>query len=111
MPVYDCRREGREPGSVGFPCAVRVLCAATGRRLANVFYASTSPARVGRFVTGPGGEPMVDSRTRRKRVFTNARGLRECEILYDRLEVWEARPWVAVAADTGEVVAKSEGAP
>lgn len=110
MPIYDCRREGREPGAVGFPCNVRIVDPATGERIANVFYASTAPAKLGRFVMGPGGEPMVDARTRRKKYTTDAAGRKRVEIVWDRLEVWEARPWKAVALDTNEVVVKSEGA-
>ena len=109
--VYDCRRDGREPGSVGFPCNVRILDAATGERIANVFYAQTAPAKLGRFVSGPGGEPLVDARTRR-RVPAAGPGGRRAAVEYDRLEVWEVgRRWVAVSVATGEVVEKSEGVP
>jgi hypothetical protein len=111
MAVYDCRPTAREAGSIGFPCSVRIIDPATGARIANVFYAGTAPAKLGRFVTGPDGEPLVDPKTRRKKWVTDPDGRRRIEIVWDRLEVWTLCPWVAVAADTGEVVAKSEGCP
>lgn len=111
MPVYDCRRDGREPGSVCFPRAVRILDPATGGRIANVFYASTAPARLGRFVSGPGGEPLADPKSRRKVWEVGPDGRRRVRVVWGRLEVWESRPWVAVDPDTGEVVEKSEGCP
>lgn len=108
--VYDCRKDNREPGSRLFPVRVKIVDPSTGERIPNVFYASTSPARLGRFVTGPSGEPMVDARSRRKvRDGENARGYPKFKIVYDRLEVWADRPWKAVALDTNEVVTKSEG--
>lgn len=111
---YDCRKEGRDPTARAFPCAVRILCAVTGERIANVFFADTAPegagASLGRFVTGPDGEPMAAPQ-RKKRWLSDGRGGRKLDIYYDRLEVWERRPWVAVALDGGHVVAKSEGAP
>lgn len=122
MPVYDCRPSGVEPGSIRFPCNVRILDARTGQRIANVFYLSTSPPRVGRFLVGPDGLPLVRA-TGRKIPGTR----RHVENLtwapskmapvpivpdkikeYERLEVYEPRRWVAVAVGTGEVVAKSE---
>lgn len=108
MPVYDCRKDNPEPGSIRFPCNVRVLDPADGRRIENVFYLSTGPARVGRFVVGADGEPLV-SPERKRRLVDNGRGGKKLEIYYDRLEQWTFQPWVAVAVDTGEVVAKSEG--
>lgn len=112
MPTYDCRARDREPGSTSFPCNVRILDPATGGRIPNVFYARTSPPMLGRFVTGPDGEPLADPRTRRKVGAATPDGKGRAAIVYDRLEVWEAgRPWVAVAADTGQVIAKSEGCP
>ena len=107
--VYDCRKSGREPGSISFPCAVRILDPATGERLANVFYAATDPPRVGRFVLGPAGEPLVNPLSRRKVWVDNGRGGKKLEIVYDRMELWERRRWVAVRLDGGGVVAKSEG--
>lgn len=109
MAVYDCRGGGAEPGALRFPCNVLVLDPADGGRIANVFYLDTSPARVGRFVTGPDGEPLV-SPARKKRFVPDGRGGRKLEVYYDRLEVWEYRPWVAVAADTRQVIARSDGA-
>lgn len=109
MPVYDCRKDDRAPGALNFPCNVRILDPATGERLTNVFFASTAPAELGRFVLGPDGEPMVDAKTRRKVWDTDANGRKCVRIVWDRLERWERRPWVAVAVDTGQVVAKSEG--
>lgn len=107
--VYDCRRDGREAGALYFPCAVKILDPATGERLANVFYAATDPPRVGRFVLGPAGEPLVNPLSRRKRWVEDADGTRRVEIVYDRLEVFERRPWVAVRLDGGGVVDQSEG--
>lgn len=108
--VYDCRREGAEPGSLRFSCNVRVLDARTGERIPNVFYLRTSPPLVGRFVTGPDGEPMVNP-ARLKRRVPDGRGGTRLEIYYDRLEVWEpGRRWVAVAVAGGGAVARSEGA-
>jgi len=107
--VYDCRPEGREPGSLHFPVAVKILDPATGERLANVFYAATDPPRVGRFVLGPDGGPLVNPLSRRKVWEDNGRGGKKIRIVYDRLEVFEFRPWVAVRLDGGGVVAKSEG--
>lgn len=109
MPVYDCR-PNPVPGSLRFRMNVRVIDPATGERIPNVFLLDTAPARVGRFVTGPGGEPLAGPE-RKKRWVGDGRGGRRVEYYYDRLEVWEYRPWVATAADTGEVIAKSEGAP
>lgn len=107
--VYDCRREGRDPAATSFPCGVKIVDPVTGDRIPNVFYASTSPPRLGRFVLGPDGEPLVDPRSRRKVGRCTPDGKEKARIVYDRLEVWEARPWVAVALDGGGVVEKSEG--
>jgi hypothetical protein len=111
---YDCRKGDRDPAARAFPCAVRIVDAVTGERIPNVFYADTAPEgggpSLGRFLTGPGGEPMV-SPVRKKRWADDGRGGKRVEVYYDRLEVWERRPWVAVALDTGTAVAKSEGAP
>lgn len=120
---YDCRKEDRDPLARSFPCPVRILCAATGERIPNVFFLDTSPARVGRFVAGPDGEPLARHTGRRLRglpvhlsdvggtVVTPAAGKRVQGSVreYERLEVWEDRPWVAVALDTGETIARSEG--
>lgn len=110
---YDVRKVGRDPTARRFPCAVKIVDPATGERIANVFFLDTAPLgspSLGRFVTGPGGEPLA-SPVRRKRLVDNGRGGKRLEVYYDRLEVWERRPWVAVALDTGAVVAKSEDAP
>lgn len=112
MPVYDCRKEGRDPRALYFPCNVRVLDPATGARIPNVFYLSTSPARVARFAVDQNGDPLVDPKTRRKVRRTDPRtGRPRIDYTWDRLEIWEYRPWVAVAVDGGRVVAKSEGCP
>jgi hypothetical protein len=84
---------------------VKILNPVDGERITNVFYASTHPISIGRFVTGLDGEPLATNR--RKRWVPNGRGGKKIEIIYDRLEVWECRPWVAIATDTGEVVARS----
>lgn len=110
MPVYDCRKDGREPGSISFPCNVRIVDPATGERIPNVFYLATDPPQVGRFVVGPDGEPMADAKKRTKR-FVEENGRRRLIIEYGRLEVWERRPWVATAMSGGGVVAKSEECP
>jgi len=110
MRVFDCRKDAREPGSIGFPCCVRIIDTATGVRIPNVFYAATS-GKLGRFVTGPDGEPMADSRTRRRTWHEEPDGRRRMEFVWDRLEVWEIRPWAAVSVETGECVAKSEDCP
>ena len=108
---YDCRKENRDPLAGRFPCAVKIIDPASGHRIPNVFFLDTAPEgaepALGRFVTGPGGEPMV-SPERKKRFVDDGRGGTKLEIYYDRLEVWERRPWKAVALDTNEVVAKSE---
>ena len=110
MAIYDCRREGRHPDSKPFGRSVRIVDAATGERIANVFFAQTAPAKLGRCGVGPDGEPLVDPKTRRKVMEKDEQGRDRCRIVYDRLEVWEIRPWKAVAIATGEVVVKSEGA-
>jgi len=107
MPVFDCRKDGKEIGSRSFPCSVKILNPVNGERITNVFYAATSPARIGRFVTGPDGEPLACDR--KKRWVPNGRGGQKIEFYWVRLEIWELRPWIAVAVDTGEVVAKSDG--
>jgi len=110
---YDVRKVGRDPTAGYFPCAVKIVDPATGDRIPNVFFLDTAAVgapSLGRFVTGPGGEPLV-SPVRKKRTVDNGRGGTKLEIYYDRLEVWERRPWVAVALGTGAVVAKSEDAP
>lgn len=112
--IYDCRKDGRDPRARYFPCPVRVLCAATGDRIPNVFFLNTAPVgggpTLGRFVTDALGQPLVSPQRKRRRV-PDGRGGTKLEIYYDRLEVWERRPWVAVALEGGRVVAKSEGAP
>lgn len=110
---YDCRKEGRDPTARRFPCAVKIVCPQTGERIANVFFLDTAPLgspSLGRFVTGPDGEPLV-SPERKKRFVPDGRGGRKLECYYDRLEVWERRPWKAVALESGEVIAKSEDCP
>jgi hypothetical protein len=114
MAVYDCRKEGREPGSVSFPCNVRIIDPQTGERFpATVFCLQTSPAKVGRFVLGPDGTPLA-SPHRKKRMIDDGRGGKKLEIYYERQELWEFRPWVALRLNpdgsTGEVIAKSEDA-
>lgn len=108
MATYDCRRD-REPGSIGFPCSVKIVDPSTGQRIANVFYAQTSPAKIGRFIVDADGNPMANAASRRKVVNVDGRGKQTVEVVYDRLETFEFRPWKAIALDTGEVVAKSEG--
>lgn len=108
---YDCRKEGRDPLAGSFPCPVRIVCAQTGERLPNVFFADTAPLgspSLGRFLTGPDGEPLV-SPVRKKRWVKNQHGRPAIEIYHDRLDVWERRPWRAISVATGEVVAQSEG--
>lgn len=105
--IYDCRRDGRDPRAESFPCNVRVLDPATGERIPNVFFLDTSPAQVGRFVTDADGNPMAGGR--RKVLRADGRGGKRLDFEYDRLEVWEYRPWVAVAVAGGGVVAKSGG--
>lgn len=110
---YDCRKEGRDPLARLFPCPVKIVDAGTGERIANVFFADTRPEgagpSLGRFVTAPDGEPMV-SPQRKKRMIPDGRGGKKLEIYYDRLEVWERRPWKAVSLADGTVVAKSDDA-
>jgi hypothetical protein len=110
---FDCRKENRDPTARLFPCAVKIIDPQTGERIANVFFLDTTPLgspSLGRFVTGLDGETLV-SPERKKRRVDNGRGGWKLEVYYERLEVWERRSWVAVAVDTGEVIAKSEDAP
>lgn len=114
---YDVRETGRDPAARRFPCAVRVVDPATGARIPNVFFVDTAAVgapSLGRFVTGPDGAPLV-SPVRKKRMVDNGRGGTRLEVYYDRLEVWERRPWVALRLNpdgtTGDAVAKSEDAP
>lgn len=126
MPtVYDCRKDAsaREPGSIQFPCKVRIICPVTGKPITNVFYVSTSPAKVGRYLTGPDGQPLAKSTGKMVRgTIAYAKSIDwiaskmppklivpELVKEYVRLESFEARRWLAVAKDTGEVIAKSEG--
>lgn len=115
---YDCRKTGRDPLAKSFPCPVKILCAASGARIPNVFFLDTDPPRVGRFVTGPDGEPLARATGRKVKGLpvlkakpggkvTESAGLAGSVREFERLEVFEARPWVAVALGTGEVVAKS----
>jgi hypothetical protein len=83
--------------------------AATGERIANVFFAQTSPAKIGRFIVDADGNPMANAASRRKVGKFNDKGKWTADIVYDRLEKFEFRPWKAIALDTNEVVAKSEG--
>src|ERR1700722_10667465 len=104
--IYDCRKEGKEPGSIGFPCNVKIVDPQTGERIPNVFYVRTSPARLGRFVVGADGTPLVDRKRWQLVPVTNSRVIvedtrakamldskREAGALpaklYERLEVWE----------------------
>lgn len=110
MPVYDCRKDNRDPSSVSFPCNVVIVDKRNGQKIANVFYASTSPAMIGRFVTGPDGEPLADPSQRKKRWHTKPDGSKRVEIYYERLEMWDYMPWKAVAVNGGGIVAESDGA-
>lgn len=119
---YDCRNEGRDPLARSFPCPVKILCAVTGERIANVFFLDTSPARVGRFVTGPDGQPLARYTGRKLHGLPvhlvdvqgapttrqDGKQVQGAVREYERMELFESRPWVAVAVDTGEVIAKSE---
>lgn len=111
---YDCRKDGRDPLARYFPCAVKIIDPVNGLRIPNVFFLDTKPEgaepALGRFVTAADGLPLVAPQ-RKKRFADDGRGGKKLEVYYDRLEVWERRPWVAVALGTGEVVAKSEDAP
>jgi len=125
MPTYDARPPGthsqREAGSIGFPCAVRIVDPATGQRIPNVFYARTNPPRIGRFLVDECGNPLV--RPTGRKVGGKRMDLRNAdnELIardkvvsgkmneYERWDVYEERSWVAVSLTTGEVVAKSEG--
>jgi hypothetical protein len=111
---YDCRKDGADPTARRFPCPVKILCATTGERIPNVFFLDTAPEgpnpSLGRFVVDAEGRPLASS-TRRKRFVTDETGRRRLVVEYGRLERWERRPWVAVALDTGEVIARSEGVP
>lgn len=104
--TYDCRREGREEGSVSFPCNVWIVDPVSGQTIPNVFYARTSPSLIGRFVTGPDGTPLVGPE-RKKRWHAKPDGSRRVEYYYDRLEQWDRIPWAAVAIDGSGVVARS----
>lgn len=106
MPAYDCRKEGREPGAISFPCAVRIVNPVNDERIPDVFFASTAPlAKIGRFVRGADGDPIAAER--KKRWVSDGRGGKKIEIYYTRLETWEFRPWLAVSVATGEVVVRS----
>lgn len=107
MPVYDCRKDGREPGAKSFPCNVKILDACTGERIPNVFYLATDPPQVGRFVVGPDGAPLTDASKKTKRV-VEENGRRRVVFDYARLERWERRPWVAVAVDNGQMIDRSK---
>lgn len=104
MPVFDCRPTP-EPGSRGFGARVKIIDPATGEKIPNVFYANTAPAQVGRFVTGPDGEPLASRR--RSKTVRDGRGGFSIKTDYDRLEVWEFRRWKAIDLTTGAVVAES----
>jgi|HubBroStandDraft_4_1064222.scaffolds.fasta_scaffold318698_2 hypothetical protein len=113
MTVYDCRKVNPEPGSIRFPVPVRIIDPQTGQAFPDtVFYLATSPAKIIRFARGPDGEPLV-APVRKKRWVDNGRGGQKLEIYYDRLEVAEMRPWIALRLNkdgtTGEVIDKSEG--
>ncbi|TXH99554.1 MAG: hypothetical protein E6Q76_19590 [Rhizobium sp.] len=109
---YDCRQEGRDPRARYFPCPVRIVCAVTGERIPNVFFADTAPLgaapSLGRFITDATGTPLV-APERKRRWIPDGRGGKKLEIYYDRLETWERRPWRAVSLKDGQVVAQSEG--
>lgn len=125
MPTYDARPPGnnsqREADSIRFPCAVRIVDPVTGQRIPNVFYARTSPPRIGRFLDDGEGNPLV--RPTGRKVGGKRMDLRNAdnEIIardkvvsgkmneYERWDLYEERSWVAISLTTGEVVAKSEG--
>lgn len=121
MPTYDARPTNREPGAISFPVAVRIVDPVTGQRIPNVFYARTSPPRLGRFLVGPDGEPLAQATGRkvagRRMDLRNVRGdliVRDKAVSgkmgeYLRWDVFEERAWIAVSLSTGEVVAASEG--
>jgi hypothetical protein len=107
--TYDCRKTGQVPGAARFPGPVKIIDPATGERIPNVFFLDTSPAQVGRFITDAAGQPMVDAKSRRVISEVNSdTGRPVRRIVFDRLELWEHRPWAALAPDGG-VVARSEG--
>ena len=126
MSVYHAPPKGeeREPGSLAFPCPVKILDPVTGQRIPGVFWASTSPAKIIRFLLGPDGEPLARA-TGRKIKGTRKHAeqvdwvasrmppkllIPEFVKEYVRLESVEWRPWVAIAVKDGTVIAKSEGA-
>ncbi|AMV24597.1 hypothetical protein VT84_09390 [Gemmata sp. SH-PL17] len=114
MPIYDCRKDGRDPRARYFPCPVRVINPADGERIPNVFFLDTERCQIARFIVDAKGEPLV-SPQRKKRMVDDGRGGMKLEIYYDRLETWERRPFIALRLNpdgtTGEVVAKSEDVP
>lgn len=124
MPTYDARPPGnfaREAGSLSFPCPVRIVDPATGQRIPNVFYARTSPPRIGRFMVGHNGEPLarptgrkvggkkMDLRTVTGELIARDKTVSGKMVEYERYDVFEDRAWVAVSLVTGETIARSEG--
>lgn len=125
MPIYDARPPGthsqREAGSTSFPCAVRIMDPATGKHIKDVFYARTSPPRIGRFLRDQSGNALarptgrkvgkkrMDLRTADGELIVRDKEVAGKMMEYERWDVYEDRAWVAVSLVTGEVVAKSEG--
>lgn len=125
MPTYDARPPGlgsqREAGSIRFPCAVRICDPATGERIPNVFYARTSPPRIGRFLQDQSGNPLarptgrkvgkkrMDLKTADNQLIARDKVVSGKMMEYERYDIFEDRAWVAISLTTGEVVARSEG--
>lgn len=125
MPIYDARPPGthsqREVGSINFPCAVRICDPVTGERIKDVFYARTSPPRIGRFLRDQSGNPLarptgrkvgkkrMDLKTAYGEIIARDKEVSGKMTDYERWDIFEERPWVAISLTTGEVVAKSEG--
>jgi hypothetical protein len=77
-----------------------------------------------RFLSGPDGEPLAKSTGRKVRLphYNKTIDWAPTRMTpwtieppktdeYERLEITEFRPWIAVAINGGQVIAKSEGAP
>lgn len=122
MPTYDARPLPlREPAALSFPVPVKIVDPTTGAKIPNVFYARTSPPRVGRFLTDADGQPLARATGRRVRgkrmdlktvddqLITRDAPVTGSMGEYERWDVYEDRAWVAVSLATGEVVARSEG--
>lgn len=123
MKIYDCRPDNsRAPGAVSFPVPVEFRDPATGKKIRNVFFACTNPPRIGRFMTADNGEVLVRAtgrkiRGKRMNLYTADQQLiardhavRGSMAEYERLDIFEDRPWVAVSLATGAVIDRSEGA-